>query len=306
MSKLTGLPALARILCLSAAGALSLEACAPPAPPVVQAPVKPSAPVLNPPAETSILEDKSLDAHLRAESVRGTIALYDTATGEVRCNSSQACQKQLVPANTFAIAEMAVGFESGTLKSLEDTFPWGGKAFTAAEWNQDHTVRSAMSDSCTPCFEQLAERVGAKSWPEWLGKLSYGQTAPGEKSGLFWLDGPITISALGQVDFLFRLDQGKLPLNEQARKLTVESLPVEAEGDAIVRNKRGSVCGPRTEWSVGLMTAPNQTIYFAVALDGRAEGADPAVDVGRAAFSVALRALRETSSLRIEPKNSEP
>lgn len=255
---------------------------------------------LRPRDRMSVL-DEVLEAHLIAESVEGVIAILDTNDGKLRCSNLERCQKQYSPASTFKIAHTLAALEEGVLENADSPMKWDGKEYTVEEWNEDHTLKSAMNVSCVPCFQSVARTLGEERERAWLEKLDYGNRDASGPLDLFWLeDGGLRISPIEQIDFLYRLDRGELPVKESSRKTTLDVL-VKSETDTYtLRAKTGAACDPTTGWYVGYLESGTRRVYVAVALEGKREGADVAVEVNAARPLVALRALRDVTGLRID------
>ncbi|OQX67998.1 MAG: hypothetical protein B6A08_12505 [Sorangiineae bacterium NIC37A_2] len=245
--------------------------------------------------------DEVLEAHLIAESVDGVIAILDTNDGKLRCSNLERCQKQYVPASTFKIAHTLAALEEGVLESADSPMKWDGKEYTVEAWNQDHTLKSAMEVSCAPCFQSVARTLGEERERAWLEKLEYGNKDGSGPLDLFWLEGGgLRISPIEQIDFLYRLDRGELPVKDSSRQTTLDVL-VKSETDTYtLRAKTGAACDPTTGWYVGYLESGARRVYIAVALEGKREDADAAVELNAARPLVALRALRDVTGLRID------
>lgn len=242
----------------------------------------------------------SLEAHLAAESVDGVIAILDTNDGKLQCSDLARCQKAYRPASTFKIPHTLAALEEGVLENADSPMKWDGKEYTVDDWNQDHTLKSAMATSCVPCFQAVARKLGDERERAWLEKFEYGNRDASGALDLFWLEGGLRITPIEQLDFLYRLDRAELPVKETSRATTLEVITKSETDTYTLRAKTGAACDPTTGWYVGYLESGPRRTYIAVALEGRREGADAAVDVNAARTLVALRALREVTGLRID------
>lgn len=252
------------------------------------------------PAEQTPELDASLQGFLRAESVTGVVALFDSADEKLRCSDLARCKKGYLPASTFKIAHTLIGVEEGKIESAETPFKWDGIEYTVQDWNQDHTLRTAMQVSCVPCYQSLARSIGEEKEKAWLAKLGYGNAQVTGGVDKFWLEGGLRITPIEQIDFVWRLDHGELPVSEKARGITLDVLTVSQNDSYTLRAKTGRACDPDTGWYVGYLESGERKVFFAVTIDGLDSGADPAVDLGSARTSVALAALRSATGLRID------
>ena len=81
-------------------------------------------------------------------------------------------------------------------------------------------LRNAMQASNVPVFQELARRIGLERIREHVRKIGYGSSEIGQVVDKFWLEGPLAISAIEQVEFLGRLPEGQTtgqPLRPPAR-----------------------------------------------------------------------------------------
>jgi beta-lactamase class D len=289
---------------LPAFSALLLSvACVPPGPveapevkePTVEPPKKPERP-----KKLAVETDESLLSHLVAESVSGVVAVLDTQDGKLRCSNAELCNKGFLPASTFKIAHTLAALEEKVVENAESPMKWDGKTYTVEAWNQDHTLRSAMADSCVPCYQAIARTLGEERERAWLEKLDYGNHNASGGLETFWLEGELRVTPVEQIDFLYRLDHGELPVSEASRSVTLDILKKSQTDTYVLRGKTGSACNPLTGWYVGYLESGERRVYVAVALDGKRPDADAAVSVSAAREPVALRVLRAVSGLRID------
>jgi beta-lactamase class D len=252
------------------------------------------------PKDRAAVQDGALEAHLAAESVNGVVAVLDSLTGELRCSNVDLCKKAFLPASTFKIAHTLAALEEHVVENAESPFKWDGKKYSVEAWNQDHTLRSAMADSCVPCYQGIARTLGEEREKAWLEKLDYGNHSVSGGLDLFWLEGGLRVTPIEQIDFLYRLDRAELPVSEASRKVTLDIITKSQTDTYVLRGKTGSACSPLTGWYVGYLESGDRRVYVAVLLDGKRSGADAAVSVSAAREPVALRALRAVTGLRID------
>lgn len=172
----------------------------------------------------------------------GCFMLLALGGGSARTFGGQ-CGEAFRPASTFKIANTLVGLETGVIEDERFALPWDGveRDFVAA-WNRDHDLESAMANSVLWYFEEIARRVGADRYRDWLVRLDYGNRDPGGGAP-FWLDGDLRITPHQQVAFLARLLRGELPVAARSRAILRRVMPSSEgtmEGETIiVRAKTG-------------------------------------------------------------------
>jgi beta-lactamase class D len=232
-----------------------------------------------------------------AEHVTGTMALYDTRDGKLSCSDPARCDRGYIPASTFKIANTIIGLETGVVSDADSPLPWDGKQYDNPDWNRDHTLRSAVQVSCVPCFQSIARKVGEAQMKDWVNRLDYGNRDIGGKIDLFWLNGALRITPFQQIDFLRRLDAGKLPIQERTLDTVRDVLTLDVGPDHVLRGKTGSAGPPEQPsevgWFVGFVELGDRRVFFATVLDGHTGD----VDIKPVRRRVTERVLRELGDL---------
>jgi len=234
-----------------------------PAPVATAAPRSSAAPTASP----SVDERPELRVHFEAEHATGTIALFDSATGRSSCSDVALCQREVLPASTFKIPNALIALETGVLEDPETVLQWDGRPRAIAEWNQDHTLRTAMRVSCVPCFQWVARSIGIDRMRDWVSRFEYGNRDVSGGIDQFWLSGGLRISPLEQIDFLRRLDGGKLPVGERSLELLRDILALDVGQNHVLRGKTGLSRPPEAPtllgWFVGWVEIAERRVYFA-------------------------------------------
>jgi beta-lactamase class D len=259
-----------------------------------------AAPVLAPALPSPAPSTGTLPAAVKAfadEQVTGTMALFDTRDGKLLCSDPSKCDKGYIPASTFKIANTIIGLETGVVSDAESPLPWDGKEYSNTAWNRDHTLRSAMQVSCVPCFQGIARQVGEARMQDWLNRLDYGNHDSSGRVDFFWLGGQLRITPFQQIDFLRRLDGGKLPIQEHTLDVVRDVITLDVTPEYVLRGKTGSAVPPEEPqevyWFVGFVELGERRVFFATMLDGRA----PDVDAMAVRRRVTERVLRELGDL---------
>jgi len=261
------------------------------------APSAASTPATPVPPDSSLAPLPAAAAALEAEQVSGAMALFDTRDGKLACSDASRCKKGYIPASTFKIANTIIGLETGVVSDADSPLPWDGKQYANPDWNRDHTLRSAVQVSCVPCFQGIARKVGEAQMKDWVNRLDYGNRDIGGKIDFFWLGGALRISPLEQIDFLRRLDGGKLPIQEHTLDTVRDVLTLDVGPEHVLRGKTGFAAPPEqpTEvgWFVGFVELGERRVFFATVLDGHG----PNVDMKPVRRRVTERVLRELGDL---------
>ncbi|MDB4990586.1 MAG: Beta-lactamase, partial [Myxococcaceae bacterium] len=170
---------------------------------------------------------------------------------------------------------------TGVVTDADFVIPWDGVTRDFPAWNRDHTLRSAIQVSAVPYFQELARRVGPEREAEWVRAFSYGNADTGSKQAVdrFWLDGPLAISPVEQLDFLRRFATGKLPVSARSREIVRDILVLDRHADIVLRGKTGWGQPHQLDqvgWFVGYVEQRDQRTYVAVLLHGQPEQDDNA------------------------------
>lgn len=215
----------------------------------------------------------------RFGAFKGAFVLHEIRVGEVVRYGGEACKKRLAPCSTFKIVNALIGLEAGVLADENTLFKWDGKPKHIKAWERDHTLASAMKESCLWYFQDVARRVGPERMKAFIDKIGYGNRDISGGIDLFWLDRSLLISAEEQVGFLEMLYTGRLPFIERNLALVMKLL-VHSSGDCwILSGKTGSALteGKGTlGWYVGHLRSDGRQYVFALNIEAR-DGASGAI-----------------------------
>jgi len=234
-------------------------------------------------------------------SAHSCVVIADAATSDVWRSSAAACATRLAPASTFKIPHALVGLETGVVTATTSE-AWDGTPYpNQPEWQQSHTVLSALKPSVVWFFQRMAPRIGAGRMREWLTRLKYGNADTSGDVKLYWLNGTLRISPDEQVAFLRQFFAGTLPIHGEYQHLVREAL-VQKPGT--VQNATGIhqvdgvwdkttltaktgatrvANGQGVSWLVGQLKAGGRDYVFASAVWNDHEGVDTLAGASRAA-----------------------
>lgn len=181
----------------------------------------------------------NLGQHFRAEGVTGAFALLASDGGEAILVDPPRARRRFVPASTFKIPNTLIALETGAVRDVDAIVPYGGVASRNPAWNRDMSLREAMPISNVPVFQEVARRVGLAAYRDWLGRLDYGSRDPGTVVDRFWLEGPLTISAVEESRFNLRLARSELPASARAQAMARDIVRLETAGGASLYGKTG-------------------------------------------------------------------
>ena len=202
--------------------------------------------------------------------VKGTFVLLDPATDTLHVSNAARAKERFTPASTFKIPNSAIGLHVGAVKDIDEVLPFGGGPQFLKVWEQDMNLRDAIKHSNVPVYRELARRIGLERMRENVRALGYGNMEIGTVVDRFWLDGPLAISAIEQVEFLDRLLSGKLPLNPEAARAVQEVTALENTDSYALHGKTGWYWpkeGQQIGWWVGWVERDGKHYPFALNLD---------------------------------------
>jgi beta-lactamase class D len=251
--------------------------------------------------ELSVAARPELGRAFDEEHIQGGITLFDSATGELFASDVELAKRAFPPASTFKVPHAAIALELGVLESPDSPMLWDGQYSKVEEWNRDHTLRTAMQVSCVPCFQRLARTIGAEREREWVKRLEYGNADTAGKIDTFWLGGALRITPVEQLDFLRRLDLGKLALSGRTLDMVKDVIVLDVGEGHVLYGKTGLSGPPEAEvevgWFVGFVTLGERSVYFATVVTGH----PPDVDIVPVRRRVTETLLRSRGVLPEKP-----
>ncbi|MGJ3233348.1 MAG: penicillin-binding transpeptidase domain-containing protein [Oceanicaulis sp.] len=218
---------------------------------------------------------ETLDRVLAAENATGAILIRRLSDGAEWTGGGERVERRMLPASTFKIPNSLIILETGVVVDpYEDALAWDGVERSPG-WDQDQTLRTALRRSAVWAYQYWARQVGHARMSELVARLEYGNAEIGgpEKVDLFWLEGPLQISAREQVDFLQRLHARALPLSVETQDAVIDIMRHRQGEDWALFAKTGWAIRnePNHGWYVGWLEtgagAGAETWLFAVNVD---------------------------------------
>ncbi len=232
---------------------------------------------------------KELDAIFSEAGVQGTFVLFNVSTNHFVYHDKARASTRFIPASTFKIPNSLIGLSTGAVNSVDEVLPYGGKPQHRKSWEHDMGLRDAIKISNVPVYRELARRIGLQTMRENVSRLDYGNAEIGDVVDLFWLNGPLKISALEQTKFLARLAQGDLPFSSEVQQQVREIAMLE-EGDGwVLYGKTGWEVKSTAHigWWVGWVVKDQQIFSFAVNIDmPNISDAGKRIEIGKAALKL--------------------
>jgi beta-lactamase class D len=213
--------------------------------------------------------DTALDALFARHHANGTL-IISTLDGSQHWRHNDARAGLRLPvASTFKILNTLIGLESGAISGQGSEFKWDGKQHNIADWNRDQTLDSAFRVSCVWCYQQLASRVGADTYRQYLQQAGYGSLREPFELTRFWLDGSLQVSAEEQIALLRKLYRRSLPFSTRSYDTLQEVMLAEQREGYRLYAKTGwaSSHQPAIGWYVGYVEKGKAVWLFASNID---------------------------------------
>ncbi|MET0606238.1 MAG: penicillin-binding transpeptidase domain-containing protein [Beijerinckiaceae bacterium] len=232
----------------------------------------------------------------------GTFVMLDARLGGRLVAHPGRAQTGYLPSSTFKIPNTLLALHLGAVRDLdEEAFRWNGQRFVLdgkpalpPACDADVSLRVAFRNSCIPVYQEIARRIGAEAYREWLIKLDYGNAEiGGAPLDEFWMKGDLRVSADQQAKFLRKLVIKTLPVTPRATSLTEEIMFIEKIGDTSIHGKGGLAVAekPAVGWWVGYAQRNESLVLLALNLDMKSEAH------GEARYGLVKEALRQTGLL---------
>lgn len=234
-------------------------------------------------------DDGRLAAAFAKAGLRGTFVLYDVAADRLVGHDRARAETRFIPASTFKIANSLIGLDTGTVSSVDQVLPYGGRPQWNKAWEKDMGLREAIQVSNFPVYQELARRIGLAPMQAGVKALGYGNGEVGTALDRFWVDGTLTISAVEQAHFLARLARGELPVSPKAQADVREITRLESGPGWSLHGKTGWSDNSRPDlgWWVGWVEKAGRVYAFALNIDMPDKNALPArIALGRECLAI--------------------
>ena len=236
-----------------------------------------------------IAELTALRSLVDTTGYRGTVVVYDLRRDRYQAVHGERAARRLVPASTFKIVNALTALELNVVAGPGTVIPWDSVVRDRRELNRDLDLREAFRVSAVPHFQRLAREIGPARMQRTLDRLGYGNRDIGDAIDRFWLEGPLRISPLEQVQFLTRLYRGQLPYGARSTAAVRDIMTVEQTPAYTIRAKTGwaTLPGEDVGWWVGWVERGADVYVFATSL----ESANPTAAFGPARERVTRQVL---------------
>ena len=221
----------------------------------------------------AVAEDQVIAELFAQRDIKGAIVISSLRSGQTFIHNDPRANHRFAAASTFKILNTLISLEEKAISGKDDVFKWDGHTYTISDWNRDQTLESAFKVSCVWCFQELARKVGAEKYRNYLRKSAYGELHEPFVETTFWLDGSLEISAIEQVEFLKKIYQCSLPFSTPSYETLRQIMLVEQTPAFTIRAKTGLAgkSKPQVGWYVGYVETTKDVWFFAANLEIRDE-----------------------------------
>ena len=216
-------------------------------------------------------EDADIARLFDKAGVEGTLVIELAQTGQRYLHNDARAKQPFTAASTFKVLNTLIALEEGAIAGADEIIPWDNTRYEIEDWNHDQTLKSAFRVSCVWCYQWLAQRVGAASYPGHIHRARYGQLQQPFNGTEFWLDGSLTISAEQQIGLLKRIVERSLPYRASSYDTLKAVMLADTTKDYRLYAKTGwaNRSTPGIGWYIGYVEGGESTWLFALNLDTR-------------------------------------
>lgn len=214
-------------------------------------------------------DDAALALLFAKHHVNGTLVISALRADQSYVHNPQRAAERLPVASTFKIFNSLIALEEKVVNDKGTVLHWDGKQREIADWNHDQTLASAFKVSCVWCYQQMAARIGADKYRQYLHQASYGELREPFDNTRFWLDGSLQVSAQEQIRFLKQVYQRQLPFSAHSYDTLRQIMLAEQTASYRLYAKTGwaSSVSPQVGWYVGYVETGKEVWFFATNID---------------------------------------
>jgi beta-lactamase class D len=210
-------------------------------------------------------EDKALAKLFAQQDIDGTIVISALHGGQTFIHNDRRANNRFTAASTFKVLNTLISLEEKVISGIDDVFKWDGHTYPIPSWNRDQTLESAFKVSCVWCYQELARRVGAEKYRNYVQTSAYGELHEPFVETTFWLDGSLEISTTEQVEFLKKVYLRSLPFSKPSYETLRQIMIVEQTPVFTMRAKTGLAWAAKLKigWYVGYVETSEDVWFFA-------------------------------------------
>lgn len=193
------------------------------------------------------------------------MVLSSLNTGNTFLHNELRANNHYSPASTFKVVNSLIALEEGVVTGEGIEFYWDGQVHGIENWNADQSLETAFGVSCVWCFQELARRLGAEIYAEYLSQLNYGSLEENFDLTTFWLDGSLRVSATEQIELLKQVYLRNPVFSESSYDKLEEIMLVDQTAEYSLWAKSGWAARnrPYLGWYIGYVKTAEDVWFFA-------------------------------------------
>lgn len=230
--------------------------------------------------------------------IKGSITIYDYRHKRWMYSDPTDARVPMLPASTFKIINLLIALETGVIRDENAIVKWPGHTDTTLygyrpDIYHDISVKEAFQVSAGWAFIELAKKIGRKKYQQYLTACRYGNMNLSSKGNDFWNFGNLGIAPAGQINFLVKVYEGKLPFSKRNLDILKKVMITDSTDQYILRSKTGWT-RPQGQlevgWWTGYVERKDNVYFFATRLTKQREDDQP--DFGKCRKEVTLEIMR--------------
>lgn len=205
----------------------------------------------------------------------GCAVIYDRNADSYIAYNREEITRRLPPCSTYKIYSGLNALEMGIIHPGNSTLAWDGTQYGNPRWNADQDLTNAMQESTNWYFQQLDRQAGPEQLARFYQTIGYGNGYVGNDVSAYWNGSALRISALEQVELLYKLYRNTCGFQDANVQAILDSMRLYPKGDAVLYGKTGTgeldgqnIAG----WFIGFVEKPDNVYFFAVYLCSDAGG----------------------------------
>lgn len=201
----------------------------------------------------------------------GCFVLYNTQNDTYSLYNTHNCLTRISPDSTYKIYSALAGLENSIITPTNTLQLWSGTQYTNTDWNNNHTLQSAMKDSVNWYFQTLDAKLGSSKLQRFFNDISYGNKNLTGGLSTYWLESSLLISPLEQVQLLGNLWTNTWKFDTENIELVKDSICISEKYGKTLYGKTGT--GNINEkyingWFIGCVESKDNTYIFATNIRG--------------------------------------
>jgi beta-lactamase class D len=217
------------------------------------------------------------------------VVIYDMQAKEYFYYNDSLAHVSFSPASTFKIPNSLIGLETGILKDsttrlLQDSM-------------SNLTLKYAFQHSIVPYYQELARRIGEKNMQSFVNRFHYGNEKASPELTTFWLNGDLRISAMQQIEFLYKIEKQQLGLRPESYQTLMDIFELRYDHPFRLYGKTGWGVqdGQDIGWFVGFANWGKSRYLFATIMTspeayyGTFDFGNKRIELTKAAFQSLLK-----------------